>query len=99
MRVRGVDVRIEGAAFALPAAVVLVGFAEGPAVAGARALVLAVLLLSLLAHEVGHAVAARARGLPVLDVRLTAVRGRAQLVQPLPRRRAPAGEGGRPLAA
>jgi Zn-dependent protease len=85
-------VRVEGAAFALPAAAVLLGFAEGAAVAGVRALVLGVLVASLFAHEMGHAAAARAQGLPVLEVALTALGGVARIGRAPSRGSVPADE-------
>lgn len=92
LRVCGIDVRVEARALVVPAAVALIGLAEGPRAAGIRAAAVGILLGSLLLHELGHALLAKARGLPVLDVRLTAAGGVANIGRPLSRGGDPADE-------
>jgi len=91
-RIRGFDVRAHPLLLLLPAMAAIAGWREGATGIVARAIPLAILLASLLLHEVSHALAARARGLPVLDVRLHLVGGVARIVRPLSRRDDPKDE-------
>jgi Zn-dependent protease len=90
VRVGGVEVRVQALFLLLPLVAVATGLPEGAPGVLVRLALLGVLVGAVLAHEVGHAVGARARGVRVGHVSLGFLGGVAWIGEPEGRLRVPA---------
>ncbi|MGI9518316.1 MAG: site-2 protease family protein [Pirellulaceae bacterium] len=77
----GIDILLHWSFFLLPLLVILLSVTQGDSwqVTGLWIVLMLVILASVLWHELGHALAARRLGIPIVDIMITPICGLARL--------------------
>ena len=80
----GIDVLLHWSFFLLPLIIVWLSMAQGESISVSAiwVVLLIIILASVLLHELGHGLAAKKLGIPILDIMLTPICGLARLERP-----------------